>query len=55
MIQKTINIFIDETYSKRPKRNYNRKETLVYHNDDIWSLDIIHLRDYNPEKKRRYR
>ena len=50
MSQKNIKIFIDEIYSKGPKRNYAATKTDVYHIDDIWSLDIIDLKDYGPEK-----
>ena len=49
MTQKNIKIFINENYSKPPKRNYNTNKTNVYHIDDIWSLDILDLKDYGPE------
>ena len=55
MTQKNIKIFINEIYSKPPKRNYNTNETDVYHIDDIWSLDILDLKDYGPENNRGYR
>ena len=55
MSQKNIEIFIDEIYSKGPKRNYAANKTNVYHNDDIWSLDILDLKDYGPENNRGYR
>ena len=55
MTQKNIKIFINEIYSKPPKRNYNTNKTDVYHIDDIWSLDILDLKDYGPENKRGYR
>ena len=38
MTQKTIKLFIDEIYSKPPKKNYPTNKTDVYHIDDIWSL-----------------
>ena len=53
MTQKTIKMFINETYSKVPKQNYATIKTDVYHIDDIWSLDIFDLKDYGPENKRR--
>ena len=56
MTQKNIKIFINEIYSKPPKKNYvTTNKTDVYHIDDIWSLDIIDLKDYGPENNRGYR
>ena len=55
MTRKTIKIFINEIYSKRPKKNYPTKKTDVYHIDDIWSLYISDLKDYGPENNRNYR
>ena len=55
MNQKNIKIFINEIYSKPPKRNYATNKTDVYFIDDIWSLDILDLKDYGPENNRGYR
>ena len=55
MTQKNIKIFINEIYSKPPKKNYITNKTDVYHIDDIWSLDILDLKDYGPEINRGYR
>ena len=55
MTQKNIKIFINEIYSKPPKKNYITNKTDVYHIDDIWSLDILDLKDYGPENNRSYR
>ena len=55
MTQKNIKIFINEIYSKAPKKNYITNKTDVYCNDDIWSLDILDLKDYGPENNRGYR
>ena len=38
MTQKNIKIFINEIYSKPPRKNYATNKTDVYHIDDIWSL-----------------
>ena len=54
MTQKNIKIFINEIYSKGPKNNYATNKTNVYHIDDIWSLDILDLKDYGPENNRGY-
>ena len=55
MTQKTIKIFIEELYSKPPKKIYSTNKTDVYHIDDIWSLDILDLKDFGPENNRNYR
>ena len=55
MSQKNIKIFINEIYSKPPKKNYATNKTDVYYIDDIWSLDILDLKDYGPENNRGYR
>ena len=55
MAQKNIKIFINEIYSKPPKRNYATNKTDVYHIDDICSLDILDLKDYGPKNNRGYR
>ena len=55
MTQKNIKIFINEIYSKAPKKNYITNKTNVYYIDDIWSLDILDLKDYGPENNRGYR
>ena len=55
MTQKNIKIFINEIYSKPPKKNYITNKTDVYHIDDIWSLDILDFKDYGPENNRGYR
>ena len=55
MTQKNIKIFINEIYSKPPKRNYATNKTDVYRFDDIWSLDILDLKDYGSENNRGYR
>ena len=55
MTQKNIKIFINEIYSKGPKKYYVTNKTDVYHIDDTWSLDILDLKDYGPENNRGYR
>ena len=55
MTQKNIKIFINEIYSKPPKKDYATNKTDVYHIDDTWSLDILDLKDYGPENNRGYR
>ena len=55
MSQETSKTFIDEINSNEPKQIYNTKKTDVCHTDDIWSLDILDLKDYGPENNRNYR
>ena len=55
MTQKNIKIFINEIYSKAPEKYYITNKTDVYFIDDIWSLDILDLKDYGPENNRGYR
>ena len=55
MTQKNIKIFINEIYSKPPKKYYGTNKTEVYHIDDIWSLDNLDLKDYGSENNRGYR
>ena len=55
MSQRNIKIFINEIYSKPPKKNYDTNKTDVYYIDDIWSLDILDLKNYGPENNRGYR
>ena len=55
MSQKNNKIFINKIYSKPPIKNYLTNKTDVYHIDDIWSRDILDLKDYGPENNRGYR
>ena len=55
MTQKNIKLFINELYSKGPRKSYPTNKTDVYHIDDIWGLDILDLKDYGPENNRGYR
>ena len=54
MSHKTIILFINESYSKPPKKNYITNKTDVYHIDDIWKLDTLEPKDYGPENNRGY-
>ena len=55
MTQKNIKKFINEIYLKPPKKYYDTNKTDVYYIDDIWSLDILDLKDYGSENIRGYR
>ena len=39
-------IFIDEIYSKAPKRNYPTNKIDYNHIDEIWSIDLADMIDY---------
>ena len=55
MTQKAIKFFINEIYSKGPKKTYPSIKTDVYRSDDIWRLAILDLKDYGLENNRGYR
>ena len=55
MTQKNIKLFINEIYSKPPKKFYPTNKTDVYHIGDTWSLDILDLKDYGPKNNKGYR
>ena len=55
MTQKTIKIFKNEIYSKPPKTTHSTNKLDVYQNDDIWSLDILDLKDLGAENSKGYR
>ena len=45
MTEKDITkVFIDEIFSKVPKRNYKTNKTIVKHIDDTWSADLLDVR-----------
>ena len=48
-------IFIDEIYSKPPKKNYPTKKTIIKSIDDTWSSDLLDMNDYGPENNKGYR
>ena len=58
MNNKDINkIFVDEIYSKHPKRNYPTIKITYNHIDEIWSIDLADMIDYktsNNNKGYRY-
>ena len=54
MTQKNIEIFINQIYSKPPKKNFVSNKTDVFYINDIWSLDIFDIKDYGPENDRHF-
>ena len=55
MSQKSIKSFINQIYSRPPKKKHKTNKTDVYQIDEVWSLDILDLKDYGPENNRGYR
>ena len=41
-----MKIFIDEIYSKPPKKNYSTNKIIYNHTDEIWSIDLADMIDY---------
>ena len=50
-----IKIFIDESYSKAPKKNYPTNKILYNHIDEIWSVDLADMNDYKISNNKGYR
>ena len=48
-------IFIDEKYSKAPKKNFPTKKIIYNHIDEIWSVDIADMIDYKISNNKGYR
>ena len=56
MIRKDLTkIFIDETYSKPPKRKYLTNKILYNHVDEIWSIDLADMIDYKISNNKAFR
>ena len=50
-----IKIFIDELYSKPPKKNYPTNKVIYNHVDEIWSIDLIDMIDYKISNNKGFR
>ena len=48
-------IFIDEIYSKCPKRNYPTNKIVYNHIDEIWSIDLADMIDYKISNNKGFR
>ena len=48
-------IFIDEIYSKAPKKNYETNKIIYNHTDEIWSIDLADMNDYKISNNKSYR
>ena len=50
-----IKIFVDEIYSKAPKKNYPTNKIKHNHIDEIWSIDLADMIDYKISNSKGYR
>ena len=50
-----IKIFIDEIYSKAPKKNYPTNKIMYNHIDEIWSIDLADFSDYKTSNNKGFR
>ena len=48
-------IFIDEIYSKAPKKNYETNKIIFNHIDEIWSIDLADMIDYKISNNKGFR
>ena len=48
-------IFIDEIYSKPPRRNYPTNKIIYNHIDEIWSIDLADMIDYKISNNKGFR
>ena len=55
MINKDLTkIFVDEIYSKAPKKNYPTNEIIYNHIDEIWSNDLVDMIDYKVSNNKQF-
>ena len=50
-----IKIFVDEIYSKAPKRNYPTNKITYNSIDEIWSIDLADFSDYKTSNNKGFR
>ena len=50
-----MKIFVDEIYSKPPKKNYSTNKIIYNHIDEIWSIDLADMIDYKILNNKRFR
>ena len=56
MIKRNLTkIFIDEIYSKPPRKNYQTNKIIYNHIDEIWSIDLADMTDYKTSNNKGYR
>ena len=55
MKKELIKTFVDEIYSKPPKKNYLTNKTIIESIDDTWSSDLLDMNDYGIKNNKGYR
>ena len=50
-----IKIFIDEIYSKPPRRNFPTNKIVYNHIDETWSIDLVDMIDYKISNNKGFR
>ena len=56
MIKKDLTkIFIDEIYSKPPRKNYPTNKIIYNHIDEVWSIDLADMIDYKISNNKGFR
>ena len=50
-----MKLFIDEIYSKPPRKNYPTNKIIYNHIDEIWSVDLADMIDYKISNNKGYR
>ena len=56
MIKKELTkIFIDEIYSKTPRKNYPTNKRVYNYVDEIWSIDLADFSDYKTSNNKGFR
>ena len=53
--QSLIDTFINEIYSRPPKKYYSTNKTIAKHIDDTWSMDLLDKVDYGAKNNNGYR
>ena len=56
MIKKDLTkIFVDEIYSKQPRKSYPTNKKVYNSIDEIWSVDLADFSDYKTSNNKSYR
>ena len=55
MKKEITKFFIDEIYSKAPKKKYPTKNIICNHIDEIWSIDLGEMVDYKTSNNKGFR
>ena len=56
MIKKDLTkLFIDEIYSKPPRRNYSTNKIVYNHIDEIWSIDLADFSDFKTSNNKGFK